>query len=96
MELGYLFLPWSRGKGFATEAIRAAALEEYRKANSFWAPYKRVYVRAVVDSGNPESIRVLEKVGLEERGTHEWDGERVWLAGGWRDCQELVYGMYMV
>jgi RimJ/RimL family protein N-acetyltransferase len=95
VELGYLFLPWSWGKGFATEAVRAV-LEEYRKANSFWAPYKRVYVRAVVDSGNPESLRVLEKVGLEKRGTPEWEGERVWLAGRWRESRELVYGMYLV
>jgi len=94
VALGYLFLPSSWGQGLATEAVRAV-LEAYQETKSFWTPYTRVWLRALVDPGNTESIRVLEKVGLEKRGMHEWQGEQSWLAGGWRECKELVYGKYL-
>jgi len=70
-------------------------LHAYQGAKSFWDPYTQVYLRALVDPGNAESIRVLEKVGLEKRGTYEWEGEQIWLAGGWRECSEFVYGTYL-
>lgn len=92
VELAYLFLPSSWGKGFATESVRAV-LDTYRQATSFWDPYNRLLIRAVVDTGNLESIRVLEKVGLEKRGEHKWEGDPIWLASAWGECKELVYAL---
>ncbi len=49
---------------------------------------------ALVNEKNGASRRVMEKVGMGERGVYEWSGERVWLAGEWRVRDRLcVFGM---
>lgn len=56
IDVGYAFLPTARGKGFATEAVRAVLdLAEARGI----AP-----VVAIVNAENAPSIRILEAVGL--------------------------------
>jgi RimJ/RimL family protein N-acetyltransferase len=95
VEVGYMFLPTSWGHGYATEAVKAA-IDAYKDARDFWSPFTRLYVEAIVGEANPSSVRVLEKAGLKRMGLHKWDGEPVFLAGAWRECQVLVYGTWLV
>jgi RimJ/RimL family protein N-acetyltransferase len=92
LEMGYLFLPTAWGNGFATEAC-SALLEACRRSRSFFAPFKSLYVEAVVSPDNPASMKVLEKAGLKQVGLNEWDGEAVFLAGALRDPVVWVYGI---
>jgi RimJ/RimL family protein N-acetyltransferase len=95
VELGYLFLPVSWSRGFATESV-TAVLRTCRGAPGFWEPYTRVYVRAVVSVENSGSLKVVEKIGMEELGVHEWKGEKAWFAGMWRDRLEFgIWGTWM-
>ncbi|MFJ8671498.1 GNAT family N-acetyltransferase [Streptomyces sp. NPDC093589] len=66
LEIGYGVVPSRRGRGYATEAARA--LVEFART----APGVHT-VCARVDVSNPASGRVLEKAGLECRGS---DGEQ--------------------
>ncbi|WP_172979929.1 GNAT family N-acetyltransferase [Agromyces agglutinans] len=59
-NLGYRFAPGAWGRGYATEAA-AAALAAARTA------HPEVPVTARVLAGNPASVRVLERIGLELR-----------------------------
>lgn len=59
-QLIYAFLPDSVGKGYATEAARAA-MDYARRAG-----FAKVY--AAVDEPNTASLRVLEKLGFSVRG----------------------------
>lgn len=52
------------------------------------------FVEADVDSGNPASVRVLEKLGMERRGWKEV-AERAFLAGRWRERGYWVYGKWV-
>lgn len=93
--LAYSFLPRGWGRGFATESV-AAVLDACEKATTFWEPFKRVYLRGVVNDGNPASLRVMEKLGIQERGIYEWTG-KIWLAGGWRYKDDLhIFGKYLI
>jgi len=88
-----MFLPTAWGAGYATESL-SAVFETCRRARGFWSPFEKVYVSALVNEKNGASRRVMEKVGMGERGVYEWRGKRVWLAGEWRVKDRLcVFGM---
>jgi RimJ/RimL family protein N-acetyltransferase len=95
VELAYMFLPTGWGKGYATESVNAV-FQVCKSATAFWAPFSKVYVRAIVNEGNPASLRVMEKIGMKKRGIYEWTG-KIWLAGGWRYKDNLhIFGMHLL
>jgi RimJ/RimL family protein N-acetyltransferase len=65
-EIGWALAPWAHGKGFATEAVRAAIA---------WGETHFGMTRTVciIDPGNTASLRVAEKCGykLRERTTYK-------------------------
>jgi RimJ/RimL family protein N-acetyltransferase len=96
MELGYQFLPGAWAKGYATETV-SAVLEACKAEKKFWEPYAKVFVRAVVNSENPASRRVMAKCGVRELGVHVWEGDGLWLAGKWRTTDSLhIFGKFVV
>ena len=95
VELSYSFLPTAWRKGYATESVKAV-FEACKQTPSFWSPYEKVYVRAIVNHGNPASIRVMNKTGLRERGVYVWTG-RIFLAGEWRVRDDLhIFGTHLL
>ncbi|KAI4157756.1 MAG: hypothetical protein LQ342_008020 [Letrouitia transgressa] len=96
VELAYNFLPIAWGRGYATESIKAV-FESCRKTPSFWSPFSKLYVRAIVNEANPASQRVMDKTGITRRGVYNWTGEAVFIAGEWRQRDTLfIFGMYLV
>lgn len=94
-EISYMYLPGAWGKGYATESVRAA-LAACGRAKSFWAPWERVYVRAIVNQRNPASARVLNKI-MTHKGTWEWTapGKPLFIGGEWREQDFLeIYGFH--
>jgi RimJ/RimL family protein N-acetyltransferase len=71
-ELGYLFRPAAKGRGFATEA--AAALRDH----AFGALGLDRLV-SYIDPKNPRSIRVAERLGAVRAG--DFGGAQVWVHG---------------
>ncbi|KAH7079692.1 GNAT domain-containing protein [Paraphoma chrysanthemicola] len=110
LELAYMFLPTSWGRGYATESISAMLGACTRVDKSYWQPWEKVYVRAIVHDENTPSQRVCEKslmrrgrdeVGAgEEEGKMEvldFEGGRFFIAGKWRSHHRLyVYGREIV
>jgi ribosomal-protein-alanine N-acetyltransferase len=68
VELGYLLARKYWGKGFATEAARAAMLYGFGKLN-----FREII--AMTDLENTASQKVLEKIGFAERGVETIGGE---------------------
>jgi ribosomal-protein-alanine N-acetyltransferase len=68
VELGYLFDRAVWGKGFATEAARAALDHGFGKLG-----FREII--AITDLENTASQRVLEKIGFAQRGVEKIDGE---------------------
>lgn len=96
MELGYSFLPGAWNKGFATESLNAV-FEACKRTPTFWAPFEKVYVRAIVNKENPGSLRVMAKTGMTELGVYVWTGNPIWLAGKWTERSDLhIWGMFLV
>ncbi|KAJ9499634.1 hypothetical protein LTR99_000264 [Exophiala xenobiotica] len=116
LELAYMFLPKSWGRGYATESVNAVFASCQRAAgatqhatptptptqhatptppathlglSSFWSPFTSILVRAIVNQGNPASMRVMHKVGMTKTGVYELTDRRVFLAGEWRDRHSL-------
>lgn len=95
IELSYSLLPKAWGKGYATESLEAV-FQSCKRARSFWAPFSKLYVRAIVNQGNPPSMRVMDKTGMNLRGIFEWTG-KVFLGGEWRTRDKLhIYGMHLL
>ena len=95
VEVAYLFLPIGWGKGYATESVKAV-FESCKRARFFWTPFSKLYVRAIVNEGNPASVRVVDKTGMKKSGVYEWSGKPVFLAGEWRERDSLhIFGMHL-
>lgn len=96
VELAYLFLPKGWGNGYATESLEAL-FESCKRARSFWKPFSKLYIRAIVNEQNPASQRVMDKTGMTKLGVYEWTGKAVLLAGEWRERDSLViFGMHLL
>lgn len=65
-DLGYAFLPAHTGFGFATEA--GAAVLDYGLG-----PLRLARILAIVRPGNDASVRVLQKLGMTDRGVGQFD-----------------------
>jgi ribosomal-protein-alanine N-acetyltransferase len=68
VELGYLLAQKHWGKGFGTEAARAAMQYGFEKLNF-------PEIIAMTDSENVASQKVLEKIGFARRGIEAYKGE---------------------
>ncbi|XPS79161.1 hypothetical protein M3J09_011148 [Ascochyta lentis] len=92
VELAYALLPSFWNRGYATESIRAVLAACRREENrSFWSPWERVWVRAIVNERNPRSRAVLGKCeGVREMGVFVWRGEEIHIGGEWRTEDRLV------
>lgn len=91
--IGYAFFESAWGKGYATEACRAL-LEAYADFRVRENPGALSYVEAGVDPDNPDSIKVLEKLGFKKVGWIE-EEESVFIGGKWRDAGYWIYGLYV-
>ncbi|KAL8901458.1 MAG: hypothetical protein Q9207_005195 [Kuettlingeria erythrocarpa] len=97
LELAYHFLPIGWNKGYATESISAVFAACRNTTPSFWSPFTSLYVRAIVNEGNPASLRVMQKTGMIDRGVYEWTGKAVFLAGEWTERSSLhICGRYLL
>ncbi|MFO0761774.1 MAG: GNAT family N-acetyltransferase [Byssovorax sp.] len=67
-EAGWVLAPWAQGRGYATEAVRAAL---------GWMEQERGMRRAVcmIDVPNLASIRVAERCGFKEQWRGDYKGE---------------------
>ncbi len=65
-EAGWVLSPWAQGKGYATEAVRAAL----RWAEHRFGPERVV---CIIDPANEASLKVAHKCGFREfsRGTYK-------------------------
>ncbi len=74
-EAGWVLAPWSYGRGFATEATRAAlAWGEER-----FGPGLASRTVCIIDPANVDSIRVASKCGYRDRVTTTYKGSAVLL-----------------
>lgn len=90
--IGYSFFQAARGKGYATEA-NLALIAAYKKYRAQF-PEELSYIEAGVDKDNPESIRVLKKLGFVQVGWKE-ETEPIFLGGKWRGPGYWIYGLYI-
>jgi RimJ/RimL family protein N-acetyltransferase len=67
-EMGWVLAPWSHGKGFATEAVRAALA--WGEAT---LPSRRTV--CMIESGHVASIHVARKCGYVDFGSTAYRGE---------------------
>ena len=96
VDLAYSFLPMAWGKGYAPEALNAL-FDACRRGRSFWDPFSRLYLRALVNGENPASLRVMQKTGMTFKGIYEWKGEALFLGGEWTERSSLhIFGMHLL
>lgn len=96
VELSYMFLPIGWGRGYATESVEAA-FESCKRARSFWTPFTKLYIRAIVNEDNPASQRVMDKTGMTKSGVYNWTGKAIFLAGEWRERSNLhIFSMHLL
>ncbi|KAL8672885.1 MAG: hypothetical protein Q9168_002669 [Polycauliona sp. 1 TL-2023] len=96
VELSSMFLPVSRGRAYAPEAVNTV-FEACRVAPSFWLPFKKVYVRAFVNHVNWASRRAASRTPMEEKGIFEYTGPPVFLDGEWTTwSRPHIFGMYLL
>lgn len=89
-------MPRAWGKGFATESVDAVLSALIRGA-SFWQPYEKVYMRALVNEENPASLGVMRKLGLQGFGIWEYRGEPLFLGGKWSSVSRVyIFGSYLI
>lgn len=71
-EMGWAFASSAHGKGYATEAVNAAAIwgDEF---------FKGARTCCIIGNGNAPSVRVAEKAGFKPAGTAAYHGEDVLL-----------------
>jgi [ribosomal protein S5]-alanine N-acetyltransferase len=73
-DLGYAFLPAHEGQGYASEAGRAAL-------DFGFGTKGLARILAIVRPGNHASMRVLEKLGMSERGVVQMDHQALHVFG---------------
>jgi RimJ/RimL family protein N-acetyltransferase len=96
LDLGYMFLPSGWGKGYATESLEAV-FKACQRAKTFWSPFSKVYIRALVNEENPPSMRVVSKAGMEQKGVYERIGDPIFLAGQWRGRGNIhIFGKHLL
>ena len=74
VDLGYAFLPEHQGRGYASEAGRAAV-------DFGFGTKQLARILAIVRPGNEASMRVLEKLGMGERGVVQLDHQALHVFG---------------
>ena len=67
-EAGWVLAPWAHGKGYATEAVRAAL----KWAEDRFGPERVV---CIIDPGNEPSLKVAHKCGFREFSRGAYKGE---------------------
>jgi RimJ/RimL family protein N-acetyltransferase len=70
-EIGWVLAPWAHGRGFATEAVRAAVAW----GDAHFGP--AVHTACITGPDNAASIRVAEKCGYREFARPTYKGEPV-------------------
>ena len=71
-EMGWAFAAFAHGKGYATEAVRAAA----EWGDGF---FRGARTSCIISLGNDASVRVAEKAGFSSAGTARYHDEDVLL-----------------
>ena len=81
VEVGWLIAPEAHGKGYATEAMRAALAwgDEHFTTAPLDPSLVRGRFEAIIDPPNAPSFRVAEKLGFARLGPGTYKGETVEL-----------------
>ena len=80
-EMGFTFARSCQGKGFATEAVKAALRLAFDDLHMH-------RIKAIVDCRNTPACRLLERVGFRREGHFL---EHAWFKGAW--CDEYLYAL---
>jgi RimJ/RimL family protein N-acetyltransferase len=75
-EAGWVLAPWSHGRGYATEAVRAAL----HWGDARFGPARTV---CLISPGNDPSVRVAEKCGFQPAGSTHYQGAATLLFERW-------------
>lgn len=81
VEVGCTLSKTQHGKGFATEALKAAIDYVFRELNKH-------RITASIDPGNTASIQLFERLGFRKEGHFK---ESLWIDGKWVD--DIIYAI---